>query len=94
MKTSISFGKYLPYVKRNGHRVVYLAIILYCFYILFFLYQNLFIPFFNQTSIDPALIQRKKEVVNQTLFEQVITHSEEKVKKSTRIYFPSSNPFQ
>lgn len=94
MKTSISLSKFLPYIMRNGHRVAYLAIFAYCCYILFFLYLNLFIPFFNQKSIDPALIQRKKEVVNQTLFDQVITHSTEKAEKSAGVSIPPSNPFQ
>jgi hypothetical protein len=94
IKNSLSFNKIIPFVKRNGHRVAYVAIFAYCCYILFFLYLNLFIPFFDQKPIDPALLQRKKEVVNQTLFDQVISHSAEKIEKSTGIDSPASNPFQ
>lgn len=94
MNKSISLAKYLPYLKHRAHRFAYVAILAYCFYMLFFLYQNLFIPFFDKNTIDPALIQRKKEVVNQTLFDQVLNSSTEKVGKPTRINRPTSNPFQ
>ncbi|MFA6524729.1 MAG: hypothetical protein WCT33_00485 [Patescibacteria group bacterium] len=94
LNKSISLAKYLPYLKHRAHRFGYMVILTYFLYILFFLYQNLFIPFFDKNSIDPALIQRKKEVVNQTLFEQVLDSSTEKVGKPTRINRPTSDPFQ
>ena len=94
IKTPSALLKCFPYIKRNGHRFAYFIIFVYCSYVLFFLYQNLFITYFDQKPVDSALIQSKKEVVNQTLFDQVVTHSTEKLDNSTDNNFPYSNPLQ
>ena len=94
IKTPSALKRFSPYIKRNGHHIAYIIIFFYCCYILFFVYQNLFITYFDQKPIDPNLIQSKKEVVNQTLFDQVITHSEEKVDNSTNSNIPYLDPFQ
>ncbi|MFA6391438.1 MAG: hypothetical protein WCW66_01610 [Patescibacteria group bacterium] len=93
MKSTIPIDKYYGYIKRNSNKAIYIAIIGYAMYILFFLYQNVFIPFYDRTLIDPALVLRKKEVINQTLFEQVINNSKEKTKLKNPVDSSELNPF-
>ena len=77
-KISFSFKKFPTFFRKYCLKAVYLILILYLLYILFFLYQYLFLPLAETQPIDPTLIQSKKEMVNQGLFDNVVQRMEEK----------------
>ncbi|PIY97290.1 MAG: hypothetical protein COY66_00125 [Candidatus Kerfeldbacteria bacterium CG_4_10_14_0_8_um_filter_42_10] len=70
-KTSLFLRKY-------SIRIGYLILLAGVIYILIFLYQYLYLPISEKQTIDPSLIQSKKEVVNQQLFERIIKSMEQK----------------
>ncbi|PIS42458.1 MAG: hypothetical protein COT24_03380 [Candidatus Kerfeldbacteria bacterium CG08_land_8_20_14_0_20_40_16] len=90
---SFSLKKIPPFLRRNGVKIAYLIMLIGILYILFFLYQYLYLPIAEKQTIDPSLIQSKKEVINQQLFEKVVDDLELKTAVTNNSPLNLENPF-
>lgn len=95
MKIKISFSskKLANFLRKYSHRLIYLIIFVYFSYLVFFLYQYGYLSLMEKKAIDPTLVARKKEILNQVLFEKVKKELEEKTNPPTNSNPEIKNPF-
>lgn len=93
LKVSLSSKKVASLFKKYIDKIIYLIFIISFLYLLFFLYQYLYLPISEKRPIDPSLIQSKKEVVNQQLFEKVSKAMEEKTTSAPSSVLNIDDPF-
>lgn len=93
LKSSLSIDQVVKSVKRHNMKIVFLILMLGIAYTLFFLYQNLYLPISEKQPIDPTLIQSKKEVINQKLYDTVYQNMTAKTTKINIDLGNINNPF-